>query len=566
MFHSVDEQTIIAQCTPRGSGALALLRISGINAIEIINPIAKLPSNKSLLTADTHTIHYGSIVDSNGAVIDHVMFLLMKAPKTFTGQDTVEITCHNNQFIIETIIEHAIAHGARLAQQGEFTKRAVINGKIDLVQAEAINELIHAQTQLALKQSLAQLKGSLTQWLASIEQELIKALALSEASFEFLDEEMEFAPQISSMIAHIQKTITEIKKTYNQQQQIRQGIRVAIIGCVNAGKSSLFNALLNQERAIVTAIAGTTRDAIEAGVYKNGNYWTLVDTAGLRQTDDIIEQEGIARSFKEAHKADIIILAYDSGRELSAEEYAVCQEIVQQYPNKIINVLTKVDDQIQFFMKSSISTQDERKMIHMASDRPSTSSGQARDRTCPAKLQRRRIEPLADPSSLLRRSTPQKRVEQIEEGYEGRIRLTATPSLRQKASAGRQDVCSPFVVSAEQSEANRTTQYLSDNPIALSSKTKTNIMILENAIEQKIATLFADIESPFLLNQRQFNLLLALEIKLHDINCMLSQKQVAYELLSVHLNDAIAHLAELSGKAISEAGMDMVFREFCVGK
>jgi tRNA modification GTPase len=463
MFHSVDEQTIIAQCTPRGSGALALLRISGNNAIEIVNRIAQLPNNKSLLAANSHTIHYGSIIASNGAITDQVMFLLMKAPKTFTGQDTVEITCHNNQFIIESIIELVIAHGARLAQQGEFTKRAVISGKIDLVQAEAINELIHAQTQLALKQSLAQLKGSLTHWLSSIEQELLKALALSEASFEFLDEEMEFAPQISSLIAHIQKTIAQIKKTYNQQQQIRQGIRIAIIGSVNAGKSSLFNALLHQERAIVTAIAGTTRDAIEAGVYKNGNYWTLVDTAGLRQTDDIIEQEGIRRSFEEAHKADIIILAYDFSRSLTNEETQVYKQIAEKYQNKIISVLTKVDEAFNSVL------------VH-------------------------------------------------------------------QSLGGSKDI------------------------IPLSSKTKTNIEMLENAIERKIATLFADIESPFLLNQRQFNLLLALETKLHAISTMLMQKQVAYELLSVHLNDAIAHLAELSGKAISEAGMDMVFREFCVGK
>ncbi len=344
MFLSHDEQTIIAQCTPRGSGAIALLRISGVNAIEVANQSAKLSGKKTLLDADSHTIHYGSIVDPNGTIVDNVLFLLMRAPKTFTGQDTVEITCHNNQFIVEQIIALALLHGARLAQEGEFTKRAVLNGKIDLVQAEAINELIHAQTQMALKQSLAQLNGSLSQWLVSIEQELLKALALSEASFEFLDEEMEFAPQISGMIARVLFTIAEIKKTYSQQQQIRQGIRVAIIGSVNAGKSSLFNALLNQNRAIVTAIAGTTRDAIEAGVYKNGNYWTLVDTAGLRHTDDVIEQEGIRRSFEEAQKADIIILAYDSSRDLTAEEESVYGEITQKYPNKIINVMTKVDD------------------------------------------------------------------------------------------------------------------------------------------------------------------------------------------------------------------------------
>lgn len=456
MFLSHDEQTIIAQCTPRGSGAIALLRICGINAIEIVDRVSCLASGKKLIDLPTHTIHYGSIVNKT-AIADNVLFLLMRAPKTFTGQDTVEISCHNNQFIIEEIISLAINAGARLSQEGEFSKRAVMNGKIDLIQAEAINELIHAQTQMALRQSLAQLEGSFSQWLSILEKDLLKALALSEASFEFLDEEMEFSPQIMHIISSVQTKIISIKKTFNQQQHIRQGIRIAIIGSVNAGKSSLFNALLNQNRAIVNAQAGTTRDVIEAGLFKNGNYWTLVDTAGLRQTHDIIEQEGIKRSLEEAHKADIILLAFDSSREITAQEMAVYDEIQAQYPNKIIHVLTKAD--------------------------------------C----------------------------------LDARV---------------------PY----------------SHNAISVSSHNKQNIDSLESALKQKIAMLFALIESPFLLNQRQHNLLRALESKLTDINTMLTQKPVAYELLSIHLNDAIAHLAELSGKAISEAGMDMIFREFCIGK
>lgn len=464
MFHSVDEQTIIAQCTPRGSGAIALLRISGTSAIIVADAITQLASGKKLTDLSSHTIHYGTIIDQNKNQIDSVLFMLMHGPRTFTGQDTVEITCHNNQFIIEEIISLAINAGARLAQEGEFTKRAVINGKIDLVQAEAINELIHAQTQMALKQSLAQLSGSFSSWLAGIEMELMKALAFCQASFEFLDEEIELGGPIAGMINGIKHSITEIKKTFNQQQQIRQGVRVALIGSVNAGKSSLFNALLNQQRAIVNAQAGTTRDSIEAGLYKNGNFWTLVDTAGLRQTHDAIEQEGIRRSFEEAHKADIILLAHDSTCELSEEEKTVYGQLQEKYANKIICVYTKCDD-TSFDIKSSTFIQDVNK-----------------------------------------------------------------------------------------------------EEIFVSSKTKNNIDTLEQMIQQKIATLFADIASPFLLNQRQHNLLLALENKLIEIEAILNSKQIAYELLAIHLNDAIAHLAELSGKEISETSMDMIFREFCVGK
>ena len=454
MIFSCDEQTIIAQCTPQGSGAIALLRMSGNHAIAIAKKISVLASGQQLDTLATHTIHYGHIIDTDSAHIDQVLFLLMHGPKTFTGQDTVEITCHNNQFIIEKIIRLAIAAGARLAQEGEFSKRAVLNGKIDLIQAEAINELIHAQTQLALKNSLAQLEGSFSHWIASIEKELLKGLALCQASFEFLDDEIEFAPQIQALIQSVHAMITQVKKTFSQQQQIRQGIRIAIIGSVNAGKSSLFNALLNQERAIVTAIAGTTRDTIEAGVYTHNNFWTLIDTAGLRSTDDSIEQEGIKRSMEQAQNADIILLVYECARNLSAQEEKVYEELKSNYAQKIITVYNKSD-------------------------------------------------------------------------------MVALPIAK---------------------------------AIAISSKTKDNIATLEQAIEEKITHLFTAIESPFLLNQRQYSLLLSLENKLHEMAPLFHTSSVAYELLAIHLTDAIAQLAQLSGKEVSESSMNLIFKEFCIGK
>lgn len=456
----ISDQPIIAQCTPQGSGAIALLRLSGNNAQTVADAISALPHNKKISTQQTHTIHYGHIVDADGNHIDQVLFLVMHAPHTFTGDDTVEITCHNNPFIIQNILSTAITAGARLAQEGEFSRRAVQNNKIDILQAEAINDLIHANTQLALKQSLSQLEGSFTQWITSIEKQLIKALALSDASFEFLDEEnMEFNTQIKEIIEHIFTTTTQLKNTFNQQQHIRNGIRIAIIGSVNAGKSSLFNALLNAQRAIVTNIAGTTRDVIEAGLYKNGNYWTLIDTAGLRTTDDIIEQIGITKSHEQAYKADIILLVFDGSQELSPAEQAVYQDLLSKYGDKIIVVANKLD-------------------------------------------------------------------------------------LKQH----------------HHSIFEHTTIY------SVSSINKTGINIVEDAIQHKINTLFASIGSPFLLNQRHFNALLALERNLTIINSMLTENNISYEIISYHLHDALTTLSELTGKTISEAGMDAVFREFCVGK
>jgi tRNA modification GTPase len=458
-MYDITDQPIIAQCTPQGSGAIALLRLSGNNTLIVADTISQLPGNKKISEQETHTIHYGFVVDAQGDHIDQVLFLVMHAPHTFTGEHTVEITCHNNPFIIQNIIAASINAGARLAQEGEFSRQAVHNNKINILQAEAINDLIHANTQLALKQSLSQLEGSLTEYVTSIEKQLIKALALSDASFEFLDEEnMEFNNQIKEIIEHILATIIDLKKTFNQQQHIRNGIRIAIIGSVNAGKSSLFNALLNKERAIVTNIAGTTRDVIEAGLYKNGNYWTLIDTAGLRLTNDIIERMGIDRSHEEAHKADIILLVFDGSENLAPTEQEVYQKLLDTYRDKVIIITNKHD-------------------------------------------------------------------------------------LPQQPHA----ILSNHIVHA------------------VSSQDKIGIQIVENAIQTKISSLFASIGSPFLLNQRHFNALLSLETNLIAILNMLTP-QTSYELVSYHLHDALTNLSELTGKTISEAGMDAIFREFCVGK
>lgn len=452
----MEDQTIIAQCTPRGSGALALLRISGPQALEIATSMAQLLSKQRITDVASHTIHAGYVIDQNNQHIDQVMFLVMHGPRTFTGENTVEITTHNNPFIIEAIIQQALAHGARIAQEGEFCKRAVLNGKIDLVQAEAINELIHANTQMALKQSMAQVKGSFSQWISTIERDLIKAMALCQASFEFIEEEnMTFGNEIKVIIQNIIDTIAQLKITFDQQQRIRQGIRIAIIGSVNAGKSSLFNMLLQQNRSIVTSIAGTTRDVIEAGLYKDQNYWTLIDTAGLRQTDDIIEKEGIERSLHEAELADIILLVIDASRSMHSDETTIYNKIAQQYPHKIIVLYNKSD-------------------------------------------------------------------------------------LQQKTE---------FALPG----------------LSISTQGKSHNASIEEAIATKITALLDTISSPFLLNSRHYNLLMTLEKQCYEILPLLTNN-TAYELLSIHLQEAAAHVSELTGKTISENAMDEVFRSFCVGK
>ena len=343
MIELKDEQVIVAQATAQGAGAIAMLRISGNRAVEIVDSVAHLSGAKKLVDQISHTIHYGWVVDKSGQSVDQVLFLIMRAPKTFTGQDVVEITCHNNQFLVEQIIDIIIGAGARLADQGEFTRRAVLNGKVDLVQAEAINELIHAQTSQALKLSLQQLKGSFSAWIAAIEKQLIHVMAFCEASFEFLDEEITFEDQIKQRLAQVQKDIEQVLQTFDKRQYVTQGVRIALVGSVNAGKSSLFNALINRQRAIVTDIAGTTRDTIEAGMYSDGAYLTFVDTAGLRDSDDVVEKIGIDRSFQEVTSADIVLLVFDATASYAQEEIDLYDSIIQKYRQKIIVVQNKID-------------------------------------------------------------------------------------------------------------------------------------------------------------------------------------------------------------------------------
>ncbi len=455
---SHDDECIVAQCTPQGTGALALLRISGTSVRTLVNDIVHLASQKYITEVPTHTIHYGSIIDDAGSLIDQVMVIVMDAPRTFTGQDVIEITCHNNPFLIESIINQIIKRGARLAEVGEFTRRAFQAGKLDLVQAEAIHELIGAQTQHALKASLAQLEGSLSNWIHALEKELLQAIAWCEASFEFLDEEVEFGVRIQQRLESLLTRIKTLRRTFNTQQQIRQGIRIALIGSVNTGKSSLFNMLLHQKRAIVTDIAGTTRDSIEAGLTIQGNHWTLVDTAGLRSTKDIIEQEGIKRSHEEAKKADIILLVVDGSRPLTDQEYAAYVDLQKTYASKCILVHNKAD---------CLSSESNQLLLHC--------------------------------------------------------------------------------------------------PIKVSAMRDTDRELLENAIQKKIVELFTELDSPYLLNARQHKLLVDLEAKLTHIHDHMFQSP-QYELISYHLQDALTTLSELTGKAISEAALDTVFKEFCVGK
>ncbi len=336
--------TIIAACTAPGLSALALLRLEGLAAVTIAHGLSGY--SVAVRDAGSHTIVYGHVVDAAGERIDQVLFLIMHAPRTFTGNDIVEITCHNNPFIIEAIISRALSLGARHAQPGEFAQRALLNGKMDLLQAEAIHELITAPSRLLARASLAQLEGSLSQVVITIQEQLFELAAFIEASFEFSEEEhldLDFNAAVADRLARLVSFIEKVSYGQNAVQQLREGVFVALLGAVNVGKSTVLNTLLGRQRAIVSDRPGTTRDSIEAGVTVDGYSWTYVDTAGLRSTDDVIEQEGIVRSRAAAASADIVVVLIDGSAVPEPEVIAEYHWFFKHYAAKVVVVVTKND-------------------------------------------------------------------------------------------------------------------------------------------------------------------------------------------------------------------------------
>ena len=337
------QDTIVALATPPGVGAIGVIRLSGNEAIDIAD---KFFSGKKLSNQESHTAHFGRIISPieggrREEVIDEVVVTIYKAPKSYTGENTVEISGHGSPYILQTIVEASIAAGARLAKPGEFTQRAFLNGKLDLAQAEAVADLIAANSKAAQQTALNQLRGGFSNDLKLLRDELINFAALIELELDFSDEDVEFADRkkFMSLISNLRYQISNLLDSFKLGNAIKNGISVAIIGKPNAGKSTLLNALLNEERAIVSDIAGTTRDTIEETLNINGVLFRLIDTAGIRDhSSDHIENLGIERSKQNAEKADIIIHLVDL---TDKEGYEF--DWLRSYELKTITVFNKAD-------------------------------------------------------------------------------------------------------------------------------------------------------------------------------------------------------------------------------
>lgn len=316
--------TIAAVSTPRGEGGIGIVRLSGPDALPIAEKIFR-PHRDQLHISEikTHTLTYGHTVDpETDEPVDEVLVSVMRAPGTYTREDIVEINCHGGSVPLSKVLELALQMGARLAEPGEFTRRAFLNGRIDLAQAEAVADIIRAKTDLSLKVAVGQLEGRLSEEINQIRSDLVELLASVEAAIDFPDEDLDFLPsqEIIGQIDNILKRLESLLATADEGKIIAEGIRGVIIGRPNVGKSSLFNALLREERAIVTHIPGTTRDAIEEFINLDGVALKLTDTAGLRHTDDAIEIESIERTKIHLDNADLLLLVIDASEPLTDDD------------------------------------------------------------------------------------------------------------------------------------------------------------------------------------------------------------------------------------------------------
>ncbi|GMU87603.1 MAG: tRNA modification GTPase MnmE [Ignavibacteriales bacterium] len=335
------DQTIAALATPPGAGALAVIRLSGDEAF-LIAERCFTPKGKNR-TLKPFRVHYGYIKTKGGEYIDDVLLTAFRAPKSYTGEDTVEISCHGNPLIVSAILNTLLLNGARDAEPGEFTKRAYLNGRLDLSQAEAVAEIINARSQSALRGGRNQLDGLLSAKVHELRTKLVNASSLVELELDFAEEDVEFIDN-SGLIRLIQEIIDDISAllaTYSFGRVMREGVNVALVGMPNVGKSSLLNYLLKESRAIVSEIAGTTRDVIREEMIIDGFLFRLYDTAGIRATEDTIEKEGVARSRETIRSADLVLFMNDINIGVNQELYIELLSLTTD--DKIITVLNKAD-------------------------------------------------------------------------------------------------------------------------------------------------------------------------------------------------------------------------------
>ncbi len=346
-FSMIYQDTIVALATPSGAGAIAVIRISGPDAIAIGASVFQSISGKDLGQQNTHTVHLGHIMDGP-KTLDQVLVTLFKGPNSYTGEHTIEISCHGSTFIQQQIIQLLCRKGGRMAQAGEFTLRAFLNGKLDLSQAEAVADLISSDNEASHQIAMQQMRGGFSNEIAKLREELLNFASLIELELDFAEEDVEFADrtQFNELITRIEFVLKRLIDSFAVGNVIKNGIPVAIVGEPNVGKSTLLNALLNEERAIVSEIAGTTRDSIEDELVIGGIGFRFIDTAGIRETSDVVERMGIKKTFEKIEQAQVVLFLFDGLKfQVSGSEYVTeIEKVKNKFPLKpLVVIINKVD-------------------------------------------------------------------------------------------------------------------------------------------------------------------------------------------------------------------------------
>ncbi len=352
----LQQDTIAALVTAVGESSVGIIRISGPEAMKIADKIYQGKSD--LLSADTHTIHYGYVYDwRNDKKIDEALFMLMRGPRSFTGEDVVEVQCHGGMVVLKQVLQLILLSGARLAEQGEYSKRAFLNGRLDLAQAESIMDIVQAKTDKGVDLALSQLQGTLSGMVKTLRADLLELIAFIQADIDYPDDDIErlTAEEQQQRVVNLKTQVANVLQNAQKGKMIRDGLKVVIAGKPNVGKSSLLNALLGQERAIVTDIPGTTRDVIEEYINLNGIPLKIVDTAGIRETDNVVEQIGVDRAQQFMKTADLVLYVVDAVQGLTEQDTLMMEDIQNQ---PVIYLLNKSDvgisDEIRAQLKEAI--------------------------------------------------------------------------------------------------------------------------------------------------------------------------------------------------------------------
>ncbi|CAL66881.1 tRNA uridine-5-carboxymethylaminomethyl(34) synthesis GTPase MnmE [Christiangramia forsetii] len=344
--------TIVALATPSGAGAIAIIRVSGPDALEIVAPLFKAKSKKDLAKQPTHTLHLGNVMDGE-RTIDEVLASVFRAPKSYTGEETVELSCHGSPYIQQEIIQLLIRKSCRSAEAGEFTLRAFLNAKMDLSQAEAVADLINSENAASHQMAMQQMRGGFSNEIQKLREELLNFASLIELELDFAEEDVEFAnrDQFKDLVSKIQTVLKRLLDSFATGNVLKNGIPVAIVGEPNVGKSTLLNALLNEERAIVSEIAGTTRDTIEDEMSIGGVGFRFIDTAGIRETKDVVESIGIKKTFEKISQAQVVVYLVDSSqiavnRERLQQVRIEIEKIKNKFPQKPLLIIANKTDRL----------------------------------------------------------------------------------------------------------------------------------------------------------------------------------------------------------------------------